>query len=78
MQTLNLAQYRLLSYTANLVCHYLFTSQATQPTYHTQVVIPAQLFTLQEYDGNTNPMPVLFSVEAWFHLIGCMKSQNRN
>ena len=70
MQTLKLTQYRLLSYAANLICHYLFAMQATQPTYHTQVVMPAQLFSLQEHDGNTNPTPVLFSVEAWFHLIG--------
>jgi hypothetical protein len=64
MQTLNLTQYRLLSYTANLVCHYLFASQATQSTYHKQVVMPAQLFSLQQHDGDTKPMPVLFSVEA--------------
>ena len=77
MWTLNLAQYRLFSYTANLVCHSLFASQATQPTYHKQVVMPAQLFSLQEHDGDIHPMPVLFSVEAWFHLIGYMKSQKR-
>jgi len=37
----------------------------------------AQLFNLQEHDGDTNTMPVLFSVEAWFILIGYMKYQNR-